>query len=41
MFDGFKFGEKAQRSLLADEIVGVNSTLLQQAMLNIEKPSKR
>ena len=41
VFHGFRFGEKAQRSLLADQIVGVNSNLLQQALQNIEIPSKR
>ncbi|KAB1221456.1 Ribosome maturation factor RimM [Morella rubra] len=41
VFHGFRFGEKAQRSLLADQIVGVNSKLLQQALQNIEIPSKR
>uniref|UniRef100_A0A5B6YUJ3 Uncharacterized protein n=1 Tax=Davidia involucrata TaxID=16924 RepID=A0A5B6YUJ3_DAVIN len=41
VFHGFRFGEKAQRSLLADQIVGVNSILLRQALQNIEIPSKR
>ncbi|GMP73959.1 hypothetical protein CsSME_00031523 [Camellia sinensis var. sinensis] len=41
VFHGFRYGEKAQRSLLADQIVGVNSKLLQQALQNIEIPSKR
>ncbi|KDP21196.1 hypothetical protein JCGZ_21667 [Jatropha curcas] len=40
VFDGLRYGEKSQRSLLADEIVGVNSKLLQQALQNIEIPSK-
>ncbi|CAK9140137.1 unnamed protein product [Ilex paraguariensis] len=41
VFHGFRFGEKAQTSLLADQIVGVNSRLLQHALQNIEIPSKR
>ncbi|XP_043699697.1 uncharacterized protein LOC122650353 [Telopea speciosissima] len=41
IFHGFRCGEKAQRSLLADQIVGVNSHLLQQAMLNTGIPSER
>ncbi|KAJ4980760.1 hypothetical protein NE237_031597 [Protea cynaroides] len=41
IFHGFRYGEKAQRSLLADQIVGVNSHLLQRAMLNTEIPSER
>ncbi|XP_021599398.1 uncharacterized protein LOC110605268 isoform X3 [Manihot esculenta] len=41
VFDGLRYGEKSQRSLLADQIVGVNSKLLQQALQNIEMPSKR
>ncbi|KAJ0018906.1 hypothetical protein Pint_10081 [Pistacia integerrima] len=41
VFHGFRFGEKSHTSLLADQIVGVNSKLLQQALQNIEKPSKR
>lgn len=41
MFDGLRFGEKSQRSLLADQIVGVNSQLLQQALINVEMLSKR
>lgn len=41
VFDGLRYGEKSQRSLLADEIVSVNSNLLQQALQNIEIPSKR
>lgn len=41
VFDGLRFGEKAQRSLLADQIVGVNSKLLQQALENVEILSKR
>ncbi|XP_059439372.1 uncharacterized protein LOC132171970 [Corylus avellana] len=41
VFHGFRFGEKAQTSLLADQIVSVNSKLLQQALQNIDVPSKR
>lgn len=41
VFHGLRFGEKAERSLLADQIVGVNSKLLEQALKNIETPSKR
>ncbi|XP_004293660.1 PREDICTED: uncharacterized protein LOC101308845 [Fragaria vesca subsp. vesca] len=41
VFDGLRFGEKAQRSLLADQIVSVNSLLLQQALDNVEIHSKR
>ena len=41
VFHGLRFGKRAQQSLLADEIVGVNSKLLQLALQNIEKPSKR
>lgn len=41
VFDGLRFGEKAQRSLLADQIVSVNSMLLQQALDNVEIHSKR
>ncbi|GMH15494.1 hypothetical protein Nepgr_017335 [Nepenthes gracilis] len=36
VFHGFRFGEKFQRSLLAHQIVSVNSKLLQQALQNIE-----
>ncbi|KAF8408972.1 hypothetical protein HHK36_005042 [Tetracentron sinense] len=41
VFQGFMYGEKTQRSLLADQIVSVNSKLLQQAMQDIRIPSKR
>lgn len=41
VFHGFRFGEKYQMSLLANHIVGINSKLLQQALQNIEIPSKR
>ena len=41
IFHGLCFGEKAQRSLLADKIAGVNSKLLQLALQKIERPSKR
>ncbi|KAF2530794.1 hypothetical protein F2Q70_00031473, partial [Brassica cretica] len=35
------FGEKSQRSLLADHILDVNSTLLQKALQSIENSSKK
>ncbi|XP_050367495.1 uncharacterized protein LOC126785875 [Argentina anserina] len=41
VFDGLRFGEKTQRSLLADQIVGVNTLLLQQALKIAEVHSKR
>ncbi|KAF3450525.1 hypothetical protein FNV43_RR06610 [Rhamnella rubrinervis] len=41
VFHGLRFGEKAQRRLLADQIAGVNSKLLQQALQNIEISSER
>ncbi|XP_076897230.1 uncharacterized protein LOC143550478 [Bidens hawaiensis] len=41
VFDGLRYGEKAQRSLLADHIVDVNSQLLQVALQTIETPSDR
>ncbi|KAI3741515.1 hypothetical protein L1987_59189 [Smallanthus sonchifolius] len=41
VFDGLRYGEKAQRSLLADEIVGVNSQLLQVALQTVETPPDR
>ncbi|KAH7545103.1 hypothetical protein FEM48_Zijuj01G0057700 [Ziziphus jujuba var. spinosa] len=41
VFHGLRFGEKSQRSLLADQIVGMNSKLLQQALQDIEMSSKR
>ncbi|KAI4372035.1 hypothetical protein MLD38_010322 [Melastoma candidum] len=37
VFHGLRYGEKNQRSLLADQILAVNSKLLQQALVNIEK----
>lgn len=36
VFDGFRHGRKSQASLLADQIVTVNSKLLQQALQSIE-----
>ncbi|CAA3010289.1 uncharacterized protein LOC111412203 isoform X1 [Olea europaea subsp. europaea] len=41
VFHGFRYGEKDQRNLLANQIVTVNSKLLRQAMQNIETPSTR
>jgi hypothetical protein len=41
VFDGLRYGDKSKRGLLADQIVGGNSKLLQQALENIEISSKR
>ncbi|XP_038710763.1 uncharacterized protein LOC120005208 isoform X2 [Tripterygium wilfordii] len=41
VFHGFRFGEKMQRSLLADQIVGVNSKLLQQALKSVTMSTER
>nr|XP_043623025.1 uncharacterized protein LOC122594661 [Erigeron canadensis] len=41
VFDGFRHGEKAQGNLLADQIVGVNSKLLQVALKTVETPYDR
>ncbi|CAA7014452.1 unnamed protein product [Microthlaspi erraticum] len=41
VFDGLRFGEKSQRNLLAENIVDVNSTLLQKALQSIENSSKK
>lgn len=41
IFAGFKFGEKAQGRLLADQIVGVNSKWLRKALQDIEIPTRR
>ncbi|XP_023758130.1 uncharacterized protein LOC111906602 isoform X1 [Lactuca sativa] len=41
VFEGFRYGEKSQGSLLAEQIVGVNSQLLQVALKTIETPSDR
>ncbi|GAB4831560.1 hypothetical protein Ancab_005572 [Ancistrocladus abbreviatus] len=41
VFHGFRFGEKSQRNLLADQIISVNSKLLQQALQNREMPLER
>ncbi|PON41749.1 Translation protein, beta-barrel domain containing protein [Parasponia andersonii] len=41
VFHGLRFGEKVQRSLLADQIVGVNSKLLRLVLQNIGTPRKR
>lgn len=41
VFHGFRYGEKSQRSILANEIVGVNSKLLDRVLKNTEIPSKR
>lgn len=41
IFHGFRYGEKEQGRLLADQIVSVNSKLLQNALKHIDKPPKR
>lgn len=41
VFHGFRYGEKEQWSLLKDQIVGVNSKLLQEALQSLEQPAKR
>jgi len=41
IFHGFQYGEKDQWSLLSDQIVGVNSKLLQEALQSLERPAKR
>lgn len=41
VFHGFRYGEKDQRSSLANEIVTVNSKLLKQALQNIGISSTR
>ncbi|XP_019229630.1 PREDICTED: uncharacterized protein LOC109210634 isoform X2 [Nicotiana attenuata] len=41
IFHGFRYGEKGQRSFLADQIVDVNSMLLQHALQNMKMPYKR
>ena len=41
VFHGLRYGEKEQRSLLSDQIVGVNSKLLQEALQSLEQPAKR
>ncbi|KAL3020602.1 hypothetical protein AAZX31_05G153300 [Glycine max] len=41
VFHGFQYGEKDQWSLLSDQIVGVNSKLLQEALQSLERPAKR
>uniref|UniRef100_A0A7N1A3Z8 16S rRNA processing protein RimM n=4 Tax=Kalanchoe fedtschenkoi TaxID=63787 RepID=A0A7N1A3Z8_KALFE len=38
VFHGFRHGEKDQRDVLADQIVGLNTKLFQQAMRNISEP---
>ncbi|XP_004504243.1 uncharacterized protein [Cicer arietinum] len=40
VFHGFQCGEKEQWSLLSDQIVGVNSRLLQEALQSFEQPTK-
>jgi hypothetical protein len=44
VFHGYQCGEKEQWSLLSDQIVGVNSRLLQdalQSLQSLEQPAKR
>ncbi|XP_060191840.1 uncharacterized protein LOC132621541 isoform X1 [Lycium barbarum] len=41
IFHGFRYGEKNQKSFLANQIVDVNSTLLQHALQNKKIPYKR
>ncbi|XP_027770621.1 uncharacterized protein LOC107010044 isoform X2 [Solanum pennellii] len=41
IFHGFRYGEKTQRSFLANQIVDVNSILLQHALQNKKIPYKR
>ncbi|CAO2842259.1 unnamed protein product [Amaranthus hypochondriacus] len=38
IFHGLRYGEKSQRNLLFEQIISVNSNLLQQALQAIEKP---
>jgi hypothetical protein len=41
VFHGYQCGEKEQWSLLSDQVVGVNSRLLQDALQSLEQPAKR
>lgn len=41
ILQGFLFGNKAQKGLLANQIAGINFKLLQQAMQTIDKPYHR
>ncbi|KAF7840404.1 Ribosome maturation factor rimM [Senna tora] len=41
VFHGFRYGEKQQRNFLADQIVSVNSVLLQEALQNRKESAKR
>ncbi|KAF9589735.1 hypothetical protein IFM89_028644 [Coptis chinensis] len=41
IFHGLRFGEKAQRNLLADHIVGINFKLFQDALQNFETVTTR
>ncbi|XP_058101161.1 uncharacterized protein LOC131245604 isoform X2 [Magnolia sinica] len=41
LLQGFSSGDKAQKNSLANQIVGINFKLLQQAIQNIDKPSIR
>lgn len=39
VFHGFRYGEKSETNLLAEQIVSVNSILLQQALKAVEMPN--
>ncbi|XP_010052115.2 uncharacterized protein LOC104440828 [Eucalyptus grandis] len=41
VFHGFRYGDKTHTSLLSDQIIGVNSKLLQQALQSIDLSSQR
>lgn len=41
VFQGYHHGEKDQWSLLSDQIVSVNSKLLEEALQSLERPAKR
>lgn len=41
VFHGYQYGEKDQWSLLSDQVVGINSKLLQEAFQSLERPAKR
>ncbi|XP_015958092.1 uncharacterized protein LOC107482195 isoform X2 [Arachis duranensis] len=41
VFHGLRYGEKEQRRLLSEQIVDVNSKLLQEALQSLEQPIKR
>ncbi|KAE9601218.1 putative 16S rRNA processing protein RimM [Lupinus albus] len=41
VFHGLRYGEKEQRSLLSEQIVGVNTKLLQEALQGLQQSTKR